>query len=214
MSKQNKENTQSFMNNVTIILISQVLVKVLGMVYRIVITNIDGFGDEGLGFYNVGFQIYTLLLAISSVGIPNAISKMVSERVALDDYKGAHKIFKTALLLFSIIGLVTTAVLFFGADIFAQHIIKIDGSQYVMRALAPSLFFVCVSSVNLLLCLYTFQSVLHLQLWHLGLTLQHLLQLRLVCFTWYTSIVNVKAVSRSILKNQKAKQLRFQADIL
>ena len=57
MSKQNKENTQSFMNNVTIILISQVLVKVLGMVYRIVITNIDGFGDEGLGFYNVGFQI-------------------------------------------------------------------------------------------------------------------------------------------------------------
>ena len=58
MSKQNKENTQSFMNNVTIILISQVLVKVLGMVYRIVITNIDGFGDEGLGFYNVGFQIY------------------------------------------------------------------------------------------------------------------------------------------------------------
>ncbi len=50
MSKQNKENTQSFMNNVTIILISQVLVKVLGMVYRIVITNIDGFGDEGLGF--------------------------------------------------------------------------------------------------------------------------------------------------------------------
>ena len=76
MSKQNKENTQSFMNNVTIILISQVLVKVLGMVYRIVITNIDGFGDEGLGFYNVGFQIYTLLLAISSVGIPNAISKI------------------------------------------------------------------------------------------------------------------------------------------
>ena len=55
MSKQNKENTQSFMNNVTIILISQVLVKVLGMVYRIVITNIDGFGDEGLGFKN-GFR--------------------------------------------------------------------------------------------------------------------------------------------------------------
>ena len=52
MSKQNKENTQSFMNNVTIILISQVLVKVLGMVYRIVITNIDGFGvgvGDGLG---------------------------------------------------------------------------------------------------------------------------------------------------------------------
>ena len=135
------------MNNVTVILVSQIIVKLFGMVYRIVITNIPGFGDEGLGFYNVGFQIYTVLLAISSVGIPNAISKMVSERAALNDYKGAARIFKTAMLLFSVIGLVTTAVLFFGADIFAKYLIKIDGSQYVMRALAPSLFFVCVSSV-------------------------------------------------------------------
>ncbi|MCC8169026.1 MAG: polysaccharide biosynthesis C-terminal domain-containing protein [Oscillospiraceae bacterium] len=51
------------------------------------------------------------------------------------------------MLLFSIIGILVTAVLFFGADIFAVHVIKIDGSQHVMRALAPSLFFVCVSSV-------------------------------------------------------------------
>ncbi len=147
MDKIKKENSQSFMNNVTVILISQILVKLFGAVYKMVITNIDGFGNEGLGFYNVGFQIYTLLLAISSVGIPNAISKMVSERVSLDDYKGAHKIFKTALMLFSAIGIITTLVLFFGADIFAKNLIHIDGSQYVMRALAPSLFFVCVSSV-------------------------------------------------------------------
>ena len=145
--EKKQENSRSFMNNVTVILISQIIVKLFGMVYRIVITNIPGFGDEGLGFYNVGFQIYTVLLAISSVGIPNAISKMVSERAALGDYKGANKIFRTAMLLFSIIGIATTAVLFFGADIFARYVIKIEGSQYVMRALSPSLFFVCVSSV-------------------------------------------------------------------
>lgn len=147
MKDTKSENTRSFMNNVTVILISQILVKLLGAVYKMVITNIDGFGDEGLGFYNVGFQIYTLLLAISSVGIPNAISKMTSERIALNDYKGAHRIFKTALVLFSAIGIATTLILFFAADIFAQHVIHIEGSQYVMRALAPSLFFVCVSSV-------------------------------------------------------------------
>lgn len=147
MSNKKTENGQSFMNNVTVILISQIIVKIFGMIYRIVITNIEGFGDEGLGFYNVGFQIYTVLLAISSVGIPNAISKMVSERVALDDYKGAHKIFHTAMILFSAIGFAATAFLFFGADFLAQHVIKIDGSQFVMRALAPSLLFVCLSSV-------------------------------------------------------------------
>lgn len=147
MENVKKEKTKSFMSNVTVILVSQIIVKLFGMIYRIVITNVPGFGDEALGLYNVGFQIYTVLLAISSVGIPNAISKMVSERAAIDDYKGAEKIFKTAMVLFTAIGLATTAVLFFGADIFAEKLIKMPGSQHVMRALAPSLLFVCVSSV-------------------------------------------------------------------
>lgn len=146
MSNTKRESSQSFMNNVTVILISQILVKLLGAVYRMVITNVDGFGDQGNGLYNVGFQIYTLLLAISSVGIPNAISKMTSERIALNDYKGAHKIFKTALVLFSIIGFAASLILFFGADLFAG-LIHYERSQNVMRALAPSLLFVCVSSV-------------------------------------------------------------------
>ena len=135
------------MSNVTVILVSQIIVKLFGMIYKIVITNAPGFGDEALGLYNVGFQIYTVLLAVSSVGIPNAISKMVSERAAIGDYKGARKIFKTAMTLFTAIGLATTVVLFFGADIFADYVIKMPGSQHVMRALAPSLLFVCVSSV-------------------------------------------------------------------
>ena len=73
----------SFMMNVLTIIFSQVVVKLLGFIYRMVITNVPGFGDEGNGYYNYGFQIYTLLLALSSVGIPNAISKLVSEKCAL-----------------------------------------------------------------------------------------------------------------------------------
>ena len=92
------------MKNVIAIIFAQIAVKLLGFVYRMVITNIDGFGDMGNGYYNFGFQIYTLLLAISSIGIPNAISKLVSERCALDDFKGAMKIFRVALILFSIVG--------------------------------------------------------------------------------------------------------------
>lgn len=145
MSK--KEKQASFMGNVSIILFAQLMVKILGMVYRMVITNIDGFGDSGNGFYTAGFQVYTVLLAISSVGIPNAIAKLVAERAALDDYRGAHKIFKTAFVLFSVIGAVCSAILYLGADFIAVHIVNMDGVQYVMRALSPSIFFVCVSSV-------------------------------------------------------------------
>lgn len=147
MSNIKEEKTRSFMGNVAIILFAQIMVKVLGLVYRMVITNIDGFGDAGNGFYNAGFQVYTVLLAISSVGIPNAIAKMVAERAALNDYRAAHKVFKTALMLFTVIGVICTAVLYFGADFIAVKIMNMNGAQYVMRALAPSLFFVCISSV-------------------------------------------------------------------
>lgn len=147
MDNIKQEKTRSFMGNVAIILFAQIMVKVLGLVYRMVITNIDGFGDAGNGFYNAGFQVYTVLLAISSVGIPNAIAKMVAERTALNDWRGAHKVFKTALGLFSVIGIICTAILYFGADFIAVNVMNMNGAQYVMRALAPSLFFVCVSSV-------------------------------------------------------------------
>ncbi|MCH5213484.1 MAG: polysaccharide biosynthesis protein [Oscillospiraceae bacterium] len=135
------------MGNVVMILFAQITVKLLGMVYRMVITNIDGFGDAGNGFYNAGFQVFTVLLAISSVGIPNAIAKMVSERAALGDYKAAHRIFKTALKLFTVVGFVCSAILYIGSDFIAVHVLNMNGAQYVMRAISPSIFFVCVTSV-------------------------------------------------------------------
>ena len=142
-----KTTKRSFMENVSIILIAQLMIKMLGMIYRMVITNIEGFGDSGNGYYTAGFQIYTMLLAVSSVGIPNAIAKMVSERAALNDYRGAHYVFKSALKLFSVIGLACTALLFFCSDFVAKTVMNMDGAQYTMRALSPSIFFVCVSSV-------------------------------------------------------------------
>ena len=147
MSELNKKKSHSFMGNVVIVLIAQLMVKLLGMVYRIVITNMNGFGDEGNAYYTVGFQIYTVLLAISSVGIPNAMAKLTSERIALGDYKGANKIFKTSFILFAAIGLVCSAILYFGAGVIATNISHVPGAVYSVRALAPSIFFVCVSSV-------------------------------------------------------------------
>ena len=145
MGTQDKK--KSFMANVAMVMFSQIAVKLLGMIYRVVITNISGFGDLGNGYLNAGFQVYTLLLAISSVGIPNAIAKMTAERNAVGDFRGAHRIFKSAMLLFGIVGFVASALLYFGADAITKHIIGIDGSQYVLKCLAPSVLFVCLSSV-------------------------------------------------------------------
>ncbi len=138
---------QSFVLSILIVLTSQVAVKLLGMIYRLVITNMEGFGDLGNGYLNAGYQIYVVLLAVSSVGIPNAISKLVSERMALGDPKGAHRIFKVALLLFSVIGGACSLTLFLGARLLADYVIKMSGTVYTLRALSPAIFFVCVSSV-------------------------------------------------------------------
>ena len=142
-----KQKTPSFLMNVITIVFAQISVKLLGFVYRMVITNIDGFGDIGNGYYNYGYQIYTLLLAISSIGIPNAISKLVAERCALDDFKGAMRIFRVALLLFFFVGLFFSGVMFFGAEFIADKILNAPLAAGTVKVLSPALIFVSVSSV-------------------------------------------------------------------
>ena len=104
--KSLKKTANSFMKNVVILIFSQVLIKVLGLIYKLVITNIEGFGDTGLGYYSAGYQIYALLLTLSSIGIPSVISKLVSERIAIGDKKGAQRIFGVAFKFFTTLGLI------------------------------------------------------------------------------------------------------------
>ena len=61
------------MKNVVILICSQLLIKSLGLIYKLVITNMEGFGDVGVGYYSAGYQIYALLLTLSSIGIPSVI---------------------------------------------------------------------------------------------------------------------------------------------
>ena len=72
-----------FLQGIITLIFSQVLIKLLGLLYTLYLTNRSGFGDRGNGIVAAGYQIYAMLLTISSIGVPNAISKLVSERVAL-----------------------------------------------------------------------------------------------------------------------------------
>ncbi len=145
--KIKKEKGTSFMKNVAMLMIAQILIKVLGFVYRLVIINVEGFGDIGNGYYDAGYTVYSLLLTLSSVGIPTVISKLVSERVAIGDHKGAHRIFKTSLKIFTAIGAIFSLALFFGANIIASKILNVPDVKYVLMVLAPAIMFVAASSV-------------------------------------------------------------------
>ena len=145
--KKVKSTANSFMKNVAMLICSQILIKVLGLIYKLVITNMKGFGNEGVGYYSAGYQIYSLLLTLSSIGIPSIISKLVSERLAVNDKSGAHRIFVVSMRFFATIGLIFSIGLFFGADFIATHILNVPDTAYVMKVLAPAIVFVSVSAV-------------------------------------------------------------------
>lgn len=147
LNKNRKIKKQGFMKGVVILMVSQVMIKILGLVYRMYLTNREGFGDKGNAIYGSGFQIYALLLTISSIGVPNAVSKIVSERVAIGDHKGAHKVFRIALLTFGLIGFICSMFLFVGAEAIANKWIQIAEAQMSLESLAPSIFFVSLICV-------------------------------------------------------------------
>lgn len=150
MRKQKEKKHQvkeSFMQGVFAMMFSQVLIKLIGLVYKLYLTNREGFGDEGNAIYSSGFYIYSLLLTLSSVGIPNAISKLVSERIAVGDNKGANRIFKIAFATFGLLGFIGTCILFFGAHYIANFIIQIPEAELTLVALSPSIFFVSLICV-------------------------------------------------------------------
>ena len=143
--KQNKGT--SFLKNVAILIVSQLLVKILGFIYRLVITNAEGFGNTGVGYYAAGYQIYSLLLTLSSTGIPSVVSKLVSERLATGDKAGAQRIFKISMIFFATLGLAFSILLYAGAGFIANNILNVPDTIYVMRVLAPAIVLVSISAV-------------------------------------------------------------------
>lgn len=145
MKEKKKKNT--FAKNVLMLMFSQVLIKLLGLIYRLAITNVKGFGDVGNGYYSAGYQVYAVLLIISSQGIPGAVSKLVSNKVAKGKYNEAHRVFKVSMVVFGIIGFLASLLLLLSANFVSSKILNVPDVSYVLKVLSPAIFFVCVSAV-------------------------------------------------------------------
>ncbi len=142
-----REKNTTLAKNVLMLMLAQVATKVMGLIYRIVIINIDGFGNEGNGYYSVGYTIYSVLLTLSSIGVPNVIAKLISERMAAGDCRGSQRILKVCFGLFLSISFVSACLLYFGSDLIATYILHIPDVAYTMKALAPAVFFASAISV-------------------------------------------------------------------
>ncbi len=131
----------SFVQGAAILGIAGLIVKVIGAAFRIPLANTIGL--IGTSYYDTAYPYYSWLLVISTSGLPTAISKMVSERVTLGDYRGAHRVFATAMQILCCIGLLTSILMFFGSDYIAR-LHMLPEATYCFKALAPALFFVAL----------------------------------------------------------------------
>lgn len=138
MTKKN-----NFLKGAAILGIAGVIVKILGAIYRLPLSNI--IKSEGMGYYQTAYPLYTLLLTISTAGFPIAIAKLVSERRAIGDSKGANKVFKVALTGLVIGGLLTSLFVFFTADNIVEKLGN-KNAYYALIALVPALFFTPIMS--------------------------------------------------------------------
>lgn len=133
---------QSFVKGALILTVAGISVRLVGAGFRILLAKI--LGDEGIGLYQMAYPVYSAMLAVSTAGIPIAISKLVSQHTTRGDYRGAYRVFILSLNILSITSLVITAAMVFGAEFIALNIAKDARAYYPIVAIAPAVFFVTI----------------------------------------------------------------------
>lgn len=141
----NKSKSNSFIIQGSILAFAGILVRVIGLIYRIPLNRI--LGESGMGYYGTAFEIYNVLILLSSQSMPLAVSKIVSEKLEKKQYKNAHKVFKGALIYGITIGVIFGMLAFFGADWISVKIYKLPQVAIPLRILAPTLMVACVLGV-------------------------------------------------------------------
>lgn len=134
------EHAKKFVKGAIILSIGGIIAKILSAFFRIPLTHL--IGDTGLGYYQMPYPIYTLMIAVSYAGIPSTVSKIVSEKLVHKKYKEAHKIFQYTFLLLIIIGFLASSLMFFGADWLIKVQGWVPGSKYSLWGLALAPIFI------------------------------------------------------------------------
>ncbi len=129
MSKKN-----NFLAQAGILAVAGLLCRIIGLLYRSPLTAV--IGDEGNGYYSSAYNMYAIILLISSYSIPSAVSKIISGKIALGQYKNAQKVFRCAILYVIVVGGACAVLTFLLAEIMVPA-----NAIIVLRVFAPTIFF-------------------------------------------------------------------------
>jgi len=134
----------SFVKGAAILAATGVFVKIVGAIYQIPLLSV--LGDVGAGYFHMTYMVYGLVLAVSTAGVPVALSRLVSSAAASGNISLVKRYYSVAMPSFIVIGLVVMCVMFF----FANNLAELINSTHAVtgiQVLAPAVFFVCLISV-------------------------------------------------------------------
>jgi len=139
-----RHETNSFVKQAAILAAASLFVRIIGFAYRIPFQNM--ILETGIAYYVAAYSIYTVAIALSSGALPAVVSRLVSARVALKQYRNAHRMFYSAMVFAVVGGIFAGIVVGLGARHFAEYM-GVPGAAMPVRTLAPTLVFVAVLAV-------------------------------------------------------------------
>ena len=135
---------QNFLSGAAILAVTVAITKIIGLIYKYPILNI--LGDAGAAHFDVTYRVYSLLLTVSTAGIPVALSRLIAAADATGRNAQVKKYFKVGMLAFAVIGLISSGIMvFFPTQI--ANMMGDPGAAPGIQVLGPGVFFVCIISV-------------------------------------------------------------------
>ncbi|NBK92715.1 polysaccharide biosynthesis protein [bacterium 1XD21-13] len=144
-NQKRAKNRSNFIMQGSILAAASILSRLIGMLYRLPVTNI--ITDHGNDYYSAAYEIYNIILLISSYSLPLAVSKLVSAKAALGQYRNAQRIFRGALYMALVVGLLGSVVTYWGAGFFTGKLLNTPESELSLKILALAVFFLAVMGV-------------------------------------------------------------------
>ena len=121
-----------------ILALAGIISRIIGMLYRIPLMNI--IGEQGSGIYSTAYDIYNIMLLISSYSLPMAVSKMVSAKLSVKQYRNVRQVLLVSLAFGAALGLAAAALMYFGAGFLAGTVLSMPRAVLAVKLLAPTVF--------------------------------------------------------------------------
>ncbi|MBR5272509.1 MAG: polysaccharide biosynthesis protein [Clostridia bacterium] len=139
-----KPKRYSVINGAFMLAVSTLIVKLIGMLYKIPLTNF--IGAVGRGYFSTAYGVFSPVFSIATIGLPVAISRLVSQNMALGYYKQVQGILRVSVKCFLITGSIGSLVVLLVAKPYAHYIAQSPNAIYSIFMIAPSIFFCCIAA--------------------------------------------------------------------